>query len=40
MERAGVRPLLVKGAATNIKITGADDLALAGFILRRQYVRE
>lgn len=40
MERAGSRPLLVKGAATNIKITGADDLALAGFILRQQYVRE
>jgi 2-C-methyl-D-erythritol 4-phosphate cytidylyltransferase len=35
MERAGVRPLLVPGAASNIKITGAGDLALAEFILQR-----
>ena len=36
MERAGRRPLLVQGATTNIKITGAEDLALAQFILQRQ----
>lgn len=36
MERAGARPLLVLGARSNIKITGAEDLALAEFILQRQ----
>jgi 2-C-methyl-D-erythritol 4-phosphate cytidylyltransferase len=39
MERGGFRPLLVRGAATNIKITGADDLALADYILRHQCIR-
>jgi 2-C-methyl-D-erythritol 4-phosphate cytidylyltransferase len=39
MELAGIRPLLVKGSASNIKITGAGDLALAEFILQRQSVR-
>ena len=38
MERAGVRPLLVAGSTTTIKITGAEDLALAQFILQRQSV--
>lgn len=40
MERCGSRPLLVEGDSTNIKITGATDLALAEFILRRQTVRD
>lgn len=40
MEQAGVHPLLVMGSSTNIKITGAEDLALAEFILQRQSVRE
>jgi len=40
MEFAGVRPLLVEGSTSNIKITGAADLALAEFILQRQSVRE
>jgi 2-C-methyl-D-erythritol 4-phosphate cytidylyltransferase len=40
MEAAGVHPLLVQGAATNIKITGSDDMALAEFILQRQAVAE
>jgi 2-C-methyl-D-erythritol 4-phosphate cytidylyltransferase len=40
MERAGKHPLLVQGSSTNIKITGAEDLALAEFILQRQSVRE
>lgn len=40
MERAGIRPLLVRGAVTNVKITGAEDLALAEFILQRQSVGE
>jgi 2-C-methyl-D-erythritol 4-phosphate cytidylyltransferase len=40
MEAAGVRPLLVKGCSTNIKITGAGDLALAEFILQQQAVKE
>ncbi len=39
MEQAGVRPLLVMGSTTNIKITGTEDLALAEFILQRQSVR-
>ena len=33
-------PLLVEGSTSNIKITGAEDLALAEFILQRQSVRE
>lgn len=40
MESGGVRPLLVQGSSTNIKITCAEDLALAEFILQRQSVRE
>jgi len=40
MERAGARPKLVLGSATNIKVTGAEDLSLAEFILNRQSVRE
>ena len=40
MEFAGAHPLLVKGSTSNIKITGAVDLALAEFILQRQSVRE
>jgi len=40
MERTGVRPLLVKGPRTNIKITGPEDLALAEFILQRQSMDE
>jgi 2-C-methyl-D-erythritol 4-phosphate cytidylyltransferase len=40
MELAGARPLLVEGSTSNIKITGAEDLALAEFILQRQSVRE
>jgi len=39
MELGGARPLLVEGSASNIKITGAEDLALADFILQRQFVR-
>jgi 2-C-methyl-D-erythritol 4-phosphate cytidylyltransferase len=33
MERAGVRALLVRGRADNIKITRPEDLPLAGFLL-------
>jgi 2-C-methyl-D-erythritol 4-phosphate cytidylyltransferase len=40
MELTGARPLLVEGSTSNIKITGAEDLALAEFILQRQSVRE
>jgi 2-C-methyl-D-erythritol 4-phosphate cytidylyltransferase len=40
MEFAGVAPRLVNGSTTNIKITGAEDLALAEFILQQQFVRE
>jgi len=40
MEQAGVQPLLVMGASSNIKITGAEDLALAEFILQQQCVGE
>jgi 2-C-methyl-D-erythritol 4-phosphate cytidylyltransferase len=36
MERAGRRPLLVEGCATNLKITGPGDLALAEFVLRQR----
>jgi len=38
MEAAGIHPLLVQGASSNIKITGAEDLSLAEFILRHQSV--
>ena len=38
MEAAGVHPLLVQGAATNIKITGTEDMPLAEFILQNQTV--
>ena len=40
MESAGVHPLLVQGAASNIKITGSDDMSLAEFILQKQSVAE
>ena len=40
MERAGVHPLLVKGSASNIKITGTEDLTLAESILRKLAVME
>jgi len=40
IERTGVRPLLVRGPRTNIKITGPEDLALAEFILQRQSMDE
>lgn len=36
MEQAGARPLLVEGHVDNIKITYADDLAMAGWILEQQ----
>lgn len=36
IEQAGGRPLLVEGAADNIKITAPADLALAGLILQSQ----
>ena len=36
MEKAGHRPLLVEGEATNIKLTTAEDLLLAEFILDQQ----
>ena len=36
MERAGLRPLLVPGEPENLKITGASDLSLAGFILEQR----
>jgi len=36
MELAGRQPLLVEGAADNIKITRPEDLALAAFYLQRQ----
>lgn len=35
MEIAGFRPLLVEGAADNIRVTTPDDLAYAGFLLTR-----
>jgi 2-C-methyl-D-erythritol 4-phosphate cytidylyltransferase len=40
MEFAGVHPLLVKGSNSNIKITGAEDLTLAEFVLRKLMVME
>jgi len=36
MEFAGAQPLLVRGHSDNIKITHADDLALAGLFLAQQ----
>ncbi len=33
VERLGLRPLLVRSGATNLKVTYADDLRLAGLIL-------
>ena len=36
MERAGMKPLLVMGSSSNIKITGPEDLALAEFILQHR----
>jgi 2-C-methyl-D-erythritol 4-phosphate cytidylyltransferase len=36
MEHAGYHPLLVEGASDNIKVTLPEDMALAGFFLRRQ----
>jgi 2-C-methyl-D-erythritol 4-phosphate cytidylyltransferase len=38
MEYAGLRPRLVEGDPSNIKITGSGDLALAGFILEQRVV--
>ena len=38
MERAGFRPLLVEGAADNIKVTTPRDFALAEFLLARRAV--
>ena len=40
MEQAGHRPLLVPGRADNLKITQADDLALAEHILAAQADRQ
>jgi len=37
MERAGHRPLLVAGAESNIKVTTPAELALAEFILAREF---
>jgi 2-C-methyl-D-erythritol 4-phosphate cytidylyltransferase len=36
MEHLGLRPMLVRGSTENIKITSADDFALAEFLLRRR----
>ena len=36
MEYAGYQPLLVEGSAGNIKVTRAEDLALADFYLQQQ----
>lgn len=36
MERAGFSPLLVEGAADNIKVTTAEDFALAEFLLQHR----
>jgi len=40
MEFAGASPLLVAGTSTNIKITSAEDLALAEFIMNHQVIVE
>lgn len=37
MERAGHRPLLVEGAESNIKVTTPGDLALAEYLLGREW---
>jgi 2-C-methyl-D-erythritol 4-phosphate cytidylyltransferase len=37
MERAGHRPLLVEGAESNIKVTTPADLALAEYLLSREW---
>lgn len=34
MERSGVKPALVEGSSNNIKVTQADDLALAAWLLQ------
>ena len=36
LERIGLHPRLVKGATDNIKVTTAEDFALAEFLLRRR----
>ena len=38
MERMGLRPILVQGHGDNIKITNAEDLALAELIIKAQGV--
>ena len=38
MERMGLRPILVQGHGDNIKITNAEDLALAELIIKAQDV--
>ena len=40
MEQAGSHPRLVEGCSTNIKITGAGDLAMAEFSLQQQAVKQ
>lgn len=40
MEVAGERPLMVRGMLSNIKITGAEDLSIAEFVLQRQSVAD
>lgn len=35
-EQAGIKPLMVKGRSDNIKITYAEDLMLAAYILRKR----
>ncbi len=38
LEWAGTRPLLIAGAASNLKVTTAEDLVLAAAILRARHV--
>ncbi len=38
LEWAGARPLLIAGAASNLKVTTAEDLVLAAAILRARHV--
>lgn len=38
MEQMGMQPIVVKGHPTNIKITEADDLALAAFYLQQEEI--
>jgi 2-C-methyl-D-erythritol 4-phosphate cytidylyltransferase len=40
IELAGLRPLLVAGRASNLKVTGAEDLALAEAVLRHRQEEE